>query len=103
MTMTVTEVRALPAIVDVVTAAEVLGIGRTVAYELVRTNRVPTPVVRVGRQIKIPTSAARTRCGSRAELDYLLSDRQAAAGQIDLGPGEPTASPRRRPPKVTRW
>ena len=53
--MTATEVRALPAIVDVVTAAEVLGIGRTVAYELVRTNRFPTPVVRVGHQIKIPT------------------------------------------------
>ena len=32
MTMTATEVRSLPAIVDVVTAAEVLGIGRTVAY-----------------------------------------------------------------------
>jgi hypothetical protein len=56
MTMTATEVRALPAIVDVVTAAEVLGIGRTVAYELVRANRFPTPVVRVGHQIKIPTA-----------------------------------------------
>ena len=39
MTLTATEVRALPAVVDVVTAAEVLGIGRTVAYELVRTDR----------------------------------------------------------------
>ena len=38
------------------TAAEVLGIGRRVAYELVRTNRFPTPVVRVGHQIKIPTA-----------------------------------------------
>jgi hypothetical protein len=36
--------------------AEVLGIGRTVAYELVRTDRFPTPVLRVGRQIKIPTA-----------------------------------------------
>ena len=54
--MTATEVRSLPAIVDVVTAAEVLGIGRTVAYELVRTDRFPTPVIRVGHQIKIPTA-----------------------------------------------
>ena len=30
--------------------------GRTVAYELVRTDRFPTPVLRVGRQIKIPTA-----------------------------------------------
>jgi hypothetical protein len=56
MTMTATEVRSLPAIVDVVTAAEVLGIGRTVAYELVRADRFPTPVIRVGHQIKIPTA-----------------------------------------------
>ena len=54
--MTATEVRSLPAVVDVVTAAEVLGIGRTVAYELVRTDRFPTPVLRVGHQIKIPTA-----------------------------------------------
>lgn len=56
MRLTATEVRSLPAVVDVVTAAEVLGIGRTVAYELVRTGRFPTPVLRVGRQIKIPTA-----------------------------------------------
>ena len=56
MTLTATEVRALPAVVDVVTAAEVLGIGRTVAHELVRTGHFPTPVLRVGRQIKIPTA-----------------------------------------------
>ena len=54
--MTATQVLSLPAVVDVVTAAEVLGIGRTVAYELVRTDRFPTPVLRVGRQIKIPTA-----------------------------------------------
>ena len=54
--MTATEVRSLPAIVDIVTAAQVLGIGRTVAYELVRADRFPTPVIRVGHQIKIPTS-----------------------------------------------
>jgi hypothetical protein len=56
MTMTATEVRSLPAIVHVVTAAEVLGIGPTVAYELVLTDRFPTPVIRVGHQIKIPTA-----------------------------------------------
>ena len=53
MTLTANEVRALPAVVDVVTAGEVLGIGRSVAYELVRTNRFPTPVLRIGKQIKI--------------------------------------------------
>jgi len=67
MTLTATEVRALPAVVDVVTAAEVLGIGRTVAYELVRTGRFPTPVFRVGRQIKIPTAYLIDLLGLSAE------------------------------------
>ncbi len=39
-----------------VTAAQVLGIGRTVAYELVRAGRFPTPVLRVGGQVKVPTA-----------------------------------------------
>jgi hypothetical protein len=56
VTLTASEVRALPAVVDVVTAGEILGIGRSVAYELVRTERFPTPVLRIGRQIKIPTA-----------------------------------------------
>jgi predicted DNA-binding transcriptional regulator AlpA len=55
MTLTASEIRALPAVVDVVTAGEILGVVRSVAYELVRTDQFPTPVLRVGRQIKIPT------------------------------------------------
>ena len=50
-----TERRATPATLTVVEAAEVLGIGRTLAYELVRTGRWPTPVIRAGRLIRIPT------------------------------------------------
>ncbi len=39
---------ALPAVLDVPQAARLLGIGRTLAYELVRTEQWPTPVIRVG-------------------------------------------------------
>jgi hypothetical protein len=56
VTLSADEVRSLPAVIDVVTAAQVLGIGRTVAYELVRTGDFPTPVLRVGGQVKIPTA-----------------------------------------------
>jgi predicted DNA-binding transcriptional regulator AlpA len=49
----------LPALIDVPTAAEVLGIGRSLAYDLVRTDRWPTPVLRVGKLIRIPTAALR--------------------------------------------
>jgi predicted DNA-binding transcriptional regulator AlpA len=36
-------------------AAHLLSIGRTLAYELVRTDQWPTPVLRIGRLIKIPS------------------------------------------------
>ncbi len=50
------ELRALPAVVDVERAAQLLGIGRTAAYQLVRSGRWPTPVLRVGRQLRVPTA-----------------------------------------------
>ena len=46
---------ALPAVLDVPQAARLLGIGRTLAYELVRNDQWPTPVIRMGRLIKIPS------------------------------------------------
>lgn len=51
------DLRQLPVVVDLVTAAAVLGIGRTTAYELVRTGRWPTPVLRLGSRIRVPTAA----------------------------------------------
>lgn len=50
------DVRRLPVVVDLPTAARLLGIGRTSAYELVRTGQWPTPVIRVGRLIRVPTA-----------------------------------------------
>ncbi len=49
-------VRALPPLVDLLTAASVLGMGRTTAYELARAGRWPTPVLRVGGRFKVPTA-----------------------------------------------
>lgn len=51
------ELRRLPPVIDLVTAARILGIGRTKAYELVRTGRWPTRVLRLDRRIRIPTAA----------------------------------------------
>ena len=53
--MTRDELLALPPVVDVPTAAAVFGVGKSAAYELVRTGQWPTPIVRLGRQIRIPT------------------------------------------------
>jgi excisionase family DNA binding protein len=46
----------LPAVLNVEQAAEVLGLSRTAAYELIRTGEWPTPVFRLGRLIRIPTA-----------------------------------------------
>jgi excisionase family DNA binding protein len=53
------------AVFDVVEAARLLGVGRTLAYQLVRDGQWPTPVVRMGRLIKIP---------KKPLLDYLGAD-----------------------------
>jgi hypothetical protein len=53
--LTVQRAQDLPPVVDVVTAAAVLGIGRTAAYALIRTGSWPTPVLRLGKLIRIPT------------------------------------------------
>lgn len=54
--MTADELRALPPALDVVTAAQVLGVGETTARDLVRRGEWPSPVLRVGRQYRIPTA-----------------------------------------------
>lgn len=54
--MTDDELRRLPALLTVPHAGRVLGVGRTVAYQLVRRGEWPTPVIRVGAKIWIPRS-----------------------------------------------
>jgi excisionase family DNA binding protein len=45
----------LPYVLDIVEAAALLSVGRTTAYKLVHDGQWPTPVLRLGRLIKIPT------------------------------------------------
>jgi predicted DNA-binding transcriptional regulator AlpA len=46
----------LPPVLDLPTAARLLGVGRTAAYQLVREDQWPTPVIRVGKLIRVPTA-----------------------------------------------
>jgi hypothetical protein len=54
--MTVEKAASIPPVVDVPTAAAILGIGRTAAYELIRLGKWPTPVLRLGKLIRIPSA-----------------------------------------------
>jgi excisionase family DNA binding protein len=44
-----------PTALSVEQAATMLGIGRTLAYELIRSGDWPTPILHLGRLIKIPS------------------------------------------------
>jgi len=52
----VEQMRNLPPVVDVLTAAAILGIGRTAAYELIRVGQWPTPILRLGKLIRVPSA-----------------------------------------------
>lgn len=54
--MTTADVEALPAVVDLMTAAQALRIGRTTAYALARDGEFPCPVLRVGGEYRVPTA-----------------------------------------------
>ena len=49
-------VRALGLHTDVATAASILGIGRSTAYDLIRRGTFPVRVVRVGSRIRVPVA-----------------------------------------------
>lgn len=53
--VTFADIAHLPVIVDLLTAARVLGIGRTTAYALARAEEFPCAVVRVGGVYRVPT------------------------------------------------
>jgi hypothetical protein len=54
--LTIAQVCALPATVNLMTAARALGLGRTKAYELVRGNEFPCRVHKIGDTYMVPTA-----------------------------------------------
>jgi hypothetical protein len=55
--MTLEEVLALPATVNVVTAARALGIGHNKAYDLIKAGTFPVRTLTMGGTVRIPTAA----------------------------------------------
>lgn len=47
---------SLPPVLDVPTAGRLLGLGRSAAYDLIIAGLWPTPVLRLGRRLRIPTA-----------------------------------------------
>jgi predicted DNA-binding transcriptional regulator AlpA len=55
--MSLEEVLALPATVNVVTAARALGIGHNKAYELIKAGQFPVRTLSMGSTVRVPTAA----------------------------------------------
>lgn len=54
--LTITELQQLPAVVDLITAARALGIGRTKAYDLAKRDEFPCRILRVRGAYLVPTA-----------------------------------------------
>jgi hypothetical protein len=54
--LTFDQLHALPTVVDLMTAARALGIGRTKAYQLAHTGQFPCRIIRVGTGYHVPTA-----------------------------------------------
>ncbi len=77
----------LPPTLSLLAAAQMLGVGRTAAYELVRSGQWPTRVLRLGRSIRIPTAPLLAELG--------LTDRPTGLQRLE---GQPRAVPLPSPP-----
>jgi excisionase family DNA binding protein len=54
--LTFGELHALPTVVDLMTAARALGIGRSKAYQLAHDGQFPCRIIRIGTHYNIPTA-----------------------------------------------
>ncbi|MGH3721278.1 MAG: DNA-binding protein [Pseudonocardiaceae bacterium] len=61
--LTFDQLHALPTVVNLMTAARALGIGRTKAYQLAHTGQFPVRIIRVGTNYHIPTTDLLTVLG----------------------------------------
>jgi hypothetical protein len=59
----ITQLRNGPPSVDLMTAAAVLRIGRTKAYDLAKRGEFPVAVIRIGDSYRVPTAALLTLLG----------------------------------------
>lgn len=61
--MKLTDLAALPTVIDVTTAARALGLSRTYAYVLVKRGEFPCRIIRVGTGYRVPTAELLTLLG----------------------------------------
>ncbi|MGE3359207.1 MAG: helix-turn-helix domain-containing protein [Acidimicrobiia bacterium] len=91
----------LPEVLTVEEAAEVLRIGRTLAYELARRFELSAgaaglPVLRIGRVLRVPKSALARILAGELQLEPAASSTPASATSASAARAPRRASKRRR-------
>ena len=87
------EIRALPPVRDVPTAGRLLGLGRSAAYDLILAGAWPTPVLRLGRRLRIPTAPLLALLG--LSTDSLGPNAASKCGEsLDTSPTVPGCDPK---------
>lgn len=86
---------SLPPTLDVPDAGKLLG--RSAAYDLIKTGRWPTPVLHLGRRIRIPTAPLLALLGLHGEATGLLALSSEKLAPSPTGPALPS-QPRREIP-----
>jgi len=61
------ELLALPASIDLVTAGKAFGMGRTLAHDLARRGEFPVRVLRLGTKYRVPTADVLRALGVEAD------------------------------------
>lgn len=56
-------IRALGAVTDLPTAGRIFGLGRSLAYALVKADEFPAPVIAVGTRYRVPVAGILTALG----------------------------------------
>jgi hypothetical protein len=82
--ISLSELEPLPPAVDLLTAAGLLGIGRTTAYQLARAGRFPVPVLRIGGGYKVPTAPLLDLLGRPAPGAVSAATPQPAARAVSM-------------------
>lgn len=79
-TPSIAQLRSGPPAVDLQTAARVLGLGRTKAYELARRGEFPVPVRRIGTSYRVPVAGLLAYLGI-SETEPVPPPRPAPVGR----------------------
>jgi hypothetical protein len=91
-------VRRLGMTTDLATAAAILGIGRTLAFDLVRTGQFPIRLIRLGRRVLVPVPDILDYLGVPPTSAEPVGDRPSDDRRDARGPrGDPGAQRPRLP------